>query len=426
MQTRIKVDLILPPAHQDLCMNSYTMRAYVFTLLRSLARAGFRPVLREYLENKGAFDDFVRRVKDRREEAGTYVIAVFLSNRINALRLIRGLRVRGEPKRRIVLVGPFARVAHRTILKTYDVDAVVMQEPEKTVGSLMRAFAGQKSLESVKNLSFLKNGRICVTEKCREKNLDRLPFASPLFIKRRLLPVPVWTYRGCPYSCTFCDRRFMYGDGLSVRSIASVVSELRHLARDHGVRNIVFDDCNFILNKKRTIDLCRAICDNNLKLSWTCSTRVDRIDAAVLRQMKAAGCRTVYYGIESGSGTILEKIGKGFSKGQCMKAVKMTKLLGMRVGLFLMIGCPGETKDTIRQTRDFLSDLYPFDELNVNPLVVLPGTPLYRQMLKKNELREEHFFEDERPVFFFKKWHGIRKEIKPFLKFFEICPTQPK
>ena len=419
-----RVFLVLPPAHKYLCVNSYTIRSYSYSIHSVLKSGGYAVSCMDFLDDSAGFEKFCENLSHRHGGPSIYIIVIFFSNRIGSLRLIKAAKGNDACKNRVVVSGPFSTINYDAILRKYPVDVVVLQEPENTMVELMKGFMTDGDIGKIGNIAYRDKKGICRTFQRIKSGPDALPFTSIDFYKKKLSPIPVWTYRGCPFACTFCDRRFMYGDKIRARSVETVIKELTVLNKRHGVKNVVFDDCNFILNKKRALELCRAIQRQGLKISWTCATRVGCVDAEVLRAMKSAGCKTIYYGIESGSNAVLRRIGKTFSRNQCIGVVKMSKLLGMRVGLFLMVGCPGETKETIRQTKKFLLDLYPFDELNVNPLVVLPGTSLFDGLLKKGSISKDYFFKEKEPLFYRTDWSDIKREIKPFLKFLEICPTE--
>ncbi len=417
------IAIVLPPAHKYLCINSYTIRSYAFSIRLFLAKKGLRPFFMDFLEDEAGFKKFSRSITKNKATVSTYIVVVFFSNRIESLKLVKLIKAKHAEGVRVVLSGPFAAINHEYIIMNYPADIIVMREPEDTIFKMLsKSPSDLEKLNAIDNVSYRHRNRLCSSVKAAKSNPDEIPYTSVEFVKKKLSPVPVWTYRGCSFSCSFCDRKFMHGDRLKVRSIDSVIKELKILSKHFGVSNIVFDDCNFVLNRKRALALCRAIVSNKIKINWTCSTRVEQVDGELLRAMRSAGCKMIYYGIESGSPLILNKIGKAFSAAECVKAVRMAKILGFRVGLFLMIGCPGETKKTIKETKSLLHSLYPFDDLNVNPLLVLPGTALYRELLSKKKIASDHFFKKDGPFYYFKNWSGVKKELRPFLKFFEVCP----
>ncbi|NTV23547.1 MAG: radical SAM protein, partial [Nanoarchaeota archaeon] len=217
----------------------------------------------------------------------------------------------------------------------------------------------------------------------KEKNLDKIPFPA-----RNLLPVGRYysfvskyrnytimiTSRGCPYSCTFCEQRT--GD-IRYRSPENVVAEIEECVTMHGVREIDIFDPLFTANKRRAIDICKQICEKELKICWSCRSRVDLVDDELLSWLKKAGCYRLYVGIESGDEGILKKINKNTSVAQIRKAVRLIKKHSLLAFGYFMIGCPGETKETAAKTISLAKELQ-LDYAQFSRLSILPGTGLYK------------------------------------------------
>ena len=148
------------------------------------------------------------------------------------------------------------------------------------------------------------------------KNLDTVPFPArnllPMnkyysFISKRKNYTILMSSRGCTFQCTFCEQRS--GD-IRYRSAKNVADEMEECYQRYGVREIDVFDPLFTINKKRVIEVCKEIQKRNLKLIWSCRSRVDTIDEEMLIEMKKAGCYRIYFGIESGDEQILKNIKK--------------------------------------------------------------------------------------------------------------------
>lgn len=187
--------------------------------------------------------------------------------------------------------------------------------------------------------------------------------------------LPVITSRGCPYHCVYCSKP-VFGQVYRAQSPEKVVSDLQYLIKKFGIREIGFYDDVFTLDKKRTHAICDMMIEKGLKVIWSCETRVNLVDKELLKHMKEAGCYAVSYGIESGSSRILDGIDKGINLGQVSTAVQWAKQAGIEVIGYFMVGSPGETPETIRETVDFAKKL----KLNYAQFAVTtpyPGTKLY-------------------------------------------------
>lgn len=420
MSFKKKISLILPPSHQDLCMNKWTIRGYLFSIQAMLESKGYDVVLDDLLDEKDKFEQLICNLKEKISPGNIYCIVAFLNNRLTCLKFIDKLKA-ADSTCTTILCGPFARDFYAKIMEAYPVDFVVLREPEFTVLSLVCQLEGKGNPHSVNNIVYKKDNTLHNTPAKRCCNNDELPFVGPYFCINNSSPVSITTAFGCPYTCGFCDRRDIWVKKMYFRDDDNIVQEVEELNIKYKVRDFVFDDCNFVSGKKRIMDLCRKLIEKKLDIRWRCSTRVDSVSRDTLHLMRLAGCHTVYYGVESASQKILKNLGKRYTKETIFNAVKMTKAEGIKVGIFLMIGCPGENIETIRETKKLLARLSPFDELNVNPFIVLPGTALYDEFIKDNKITEDYVFQDRGPLFYISNWQEIEDEIRPFRKFFEIC-----
>lgn len=217
-------------------------------------------------------------------------------------------------------------------------------------------------------------------------DMDSLPFLAyhllPISKYRphpphgRALPfLPMLTSRGCSYHCSYCSKA-VFGSRFRAQSPSRVLDEVVYYIYRHGVREIAFYDDVFTLDKKRAYAICEEMLRRNVKLCWTCETRVNLVDADLLGQMKKAGCYSVSYGIESASQDVLDVIDKGITKEQCEYAVALTRQAGIQTVGYFMLGSPNETPRTIRQTIDFAKRLR-LDYAQFSVTTPFPGTKLW-------------------------------------------------
>jgi radical SAM superfamily enzyme YgiQ (UPF0313 family) len=190
--------------------------------------------------------------------------------------------------------------------------------------------------------------------------------------------------RGCPYKCTFC-LTIMQGKQWRLRSIPKIADELEWLVREHGIRSVMFFDFEFGLNRDRTNELCREIAARKLPLTWGCEMRVSDAKEDVLREMKAAGCNFIGFGVESGNQEILNKTKKGITLEQVRKAFALTQELGINCEKpYWILGLPGETMDTIERTIEFSMELHANSKFPGNSAFAVPyvGTEIHQIAMK--------------------------------------------
>ncbi|KKN25478.1 hypothetical protein LCGC14_0884430 [marine sediment metagenome] len=191
--------------------------------------------------------------------------------------------------------------------------------------------------------------------------------------------MPMITSRGCPFSCSFCSKA-VFGNKYRTRDIDLVMAEIDILRRDYGVNNIKFYDDVFTLEKDRAVELSQRI---NNSVAWSCMTRVNLVDRYTLNQMRRGGCYSIAFGLESGNAEVLKEINKNTTKKEAEDAVRYAKEAGMNVIGYFMLGCPGETKQTIIETIDWAVWLG-LDHAQFSIATALPGSELYEHLPSAN------------------------------------------
>lgn len=194
--------------------------------------------------------------------------------------------------------------------------------------------------------------------------------------------LPMVTSRGCTHKCLFCYRHVR---GVRRHSVDYVIKHIKYLQQNFGIAGFQFCDELFNSSQEWIMQLCDAIERNNLDIFYlVAGVRADKIDEIMLRRLKATGCIEVDYGQESGSDIILKEYRKGVSAQRNREVTLLTKAVGLNCPVQLVIGSPGETNATIRETIRFLKDADAFSH-SLNYLIPLPETPIW-QYVKQNNL----------------------------------------
>ncbi|MFQ5786343.1 MAG: B12-binding domain-containing radical SAM protein [Thermodesulfobacteriota bacterium] len=319
--------------------------------------------------------------------------------------------IRSVSPTKIILGGGLASSVPEMVLKETEVDIAVVGEGEKTVVEVADRMENMQSMVGVKGIVFRNNGNIM---KALPQNyiddISSIPFPAwnlfsmESYFNNKTFGIPkrmisIISSRGCPYNCRFCFHG-NFGYKYRFRSAENLFEEIKILKESYDIEGVYFEDDTFFLNKKRILSFCEMLQRHKPNIVWSCSGRVNLIEKDILLRMKAAGCTSISYGIESGSQEMLNRIAKGITVDQARKAIKMTWDCGMIPHGFMMIGYPGETLASVQQSIEFCKDVGIIAEFTF--ATPIPGTKLYNDALELKRINSlnklviewGHWFED--------------------------------
>ncbi len=193
------------------------------------------------------------------------------------------------------------------------------------------------------------------------------------------------TSRGCPAGCTYCIKHVSYQYATRLRSPKLIMEELWYLKK-LGINNIHMYADLFTVSRDQVVELCKLMIDEKIGIKWTCNSRVDYVDEEMLLLMGKAGCRLISWGIESGNEQILKHARKGAYPDKAERALRWAKMAGIMNWGYFIIGLPGETEATIRDTINFSKKL-PLDIALFHVAAPYPGTPFFFEVVKNKWFR---------------------------------------
>jgi radical SAM superfamily enzyme YgiQ (UPF0313 family) len=193
------------------------------------------------------------------------------------------------------------------------------------------------------------------------------------------------TSRGCPAGCTYCIKHVSYQYATRIRSPKLIMEELWRLKK-LGINNIHMYADLFTVNRDQVTELCTLMIEENIQIKWTCNSRVDFVDEEMLMLMGKSGCRLISWGIESANEEILKHARKGANPEKAERALRWAKKAGIMNWGYFIIGLPGETEQTIRETIDFAKKL-PLDIALFHVAAPYPGTPFFFEVVEKKWFR---------------------------------------
>ncbi len=283
-------------------------------------------------------------------------------------------------------------------------DAVALGEGEYTFLEVCQLVAnGSRDFSSVKGLVYRLDGDVKYTApRGNIMDLDELPLPArhlfppltaynPLPASWRLWPpVHLFTSRGCPFACNFCDRTVV-GKKFRAKSAGRVLEEIEDCLTRHGAREIRFFDDTFTIDRERAAGVAEGILRRGWTFPWTVRTRVDMIDKELLALFKRAGCWQILFGLESGDERMLRALDKGVCMEDNIRAMEWAEEVGMAVRADFIIGAPGETRESIRKTIDFAKRFRALQVANFNMFTPFLGTEFGRVLREQGKVVHEDY-----------------------------------
>ncbi len=252
----------------------------------------------------------------------------------------------------------------------------------------------EDKLAHIKGLVWRRKGRIVLNpDRPLIADLDALPLPRHDLLPLKAYRAPlvkgpyafVVTSRGCPAGCLFCIKHVSYGQSVRFRSPENVLEEVEQLV-SLGVHSIHMYADLFTVNREHVMGICRGLLNRGLRIRWTCNSRVDFVDREMLEWMARSGCWMISWGIESGDDRMLARMRKGTTTEGVERALRWAQEAGIKNWGYFIIGLPGETEESIRQTIAFAKRL-PLDLALFHIAAPHPGTPFFFEVVENGWFR---------------------------------------
>ena len=296
-----------------------------------------------------------------------------------------------DPDIKTIVGGPHPTFRTEEVMRNRDIDFAIRGEGEIPLLHLIREIKKGSSIwETVPGI-YYRDGSGQVRNNpgvSLLSNLDELPCIARDLVLNCDYDVYrghcISTARGCPYTCSFCADKRLWGGRVRRRSVDNVIEEMKLLEDTYNVDFVDFQDGTFTFNRGYLQAFCNAIIDHKLNIKWRCTARYDNIDDDILQLMKQANCSGLFFGLESGSNRVLKAINKKITVEQIINVSKMVYTSGIPSVNSILMGTPGESKedmeDTLRLMRQIETDIF-----DVNSYIPLPGTSLYDAMSEEDK-----------------------------------------
>ena len=333
-----------------------------------------------------SFNDLIVYIKEYKPDILGFTITTYLFHPVREW--IKRIKEMVEIP---VLVGGFHMNLYPFVTMTHsEIDFAVIGYGQETLRDFLHQFDNYDTYPNIEGLCYKRDGQIYINQIARKEmiDFDTMPFpARDLlknekygnFISRKKNFTVMLTGVGCHLQCKYCASTLTQ---CLMRSPENVVDEIEECFHTYNIREIDFYDQTFTLDKKRTLAICNEIIKRKIKIIWTIRTRTDLVDKELMEGMKEAGLYRIMYGVESADQEIINRLNKNEHLSRMKETIHLTHRYGIHMLGFFMLGCPGETEESIMKTRKFAVAM-PFDDIQVTRFTLFPGTAFYQEYLKK-------------------------------------------
>ncbi len=307
--------------------------------------------------------------------------------------------------------GAHPTVLPELVLADRNVDFVVLGEGEDTLLGLVGVIEGKGSISGLDGIGYKENGQINILPKTKFiADLNSLPFPARHVLnmekyyglkashgtRRKKRFSPIITSRGCPAKCTFCSAHKVWGRVFRQRSPENVIAEMKQIKERYGIEEIMFEDDNTTLNVKRAEKIFDLMIEEKLNLVWDTPNGVAAfaLNESLIDKMKASGCYKMNLALESGNQYVLDNIiKKPLKLDRARRLVRYAQSIGLDVGIYLIMGVPGETKGQIWDSFYLAKELGVYEPF-ISVATPYPGSELYDICQKKKYIPDDFSLDD--------------------------------
>lgn len=382
----------------------------ILTLATVLKNNGYEAYVTDsgLYADKQALRDYILKINP--DVLGLSVISMVYEDAVELAAFIK----EACPQCKIIVGGPHATALPELVAGDKNVDLVSIGESEETILEIMEAIKNNGDYGKIRGVAYRNSdGKVCVSEKRGTvANFDSVPIPDRGFLpmEKYLARVPdlqlefpttsIMVTRGCYGNCMYCQPlgRKLFGAGIRRRSPELVVAEIEYLLKTYPIKSLWFvDDEPTWHGEDWMIQVCDLICKKKLKFTWSAAARVDQISDRLLSAMHKAGCRSLMFGVESGSEKILNIMRKGYHPARIYEAMDICRRNKIISRAQLMVGTPGETRETLNETLRMIEGAKP-DLIGIGITTPTPGSDLYNDLKDSDALQVKNWKDFDRFV----------------------------
>ncbi|MCX5701650.1 MAG: radical SAM protein [Candidatus Omnitrophica bacterium] len=400
-----KIDIVLVSPPFDLRENfglldfvgQYGSPINLLYLAASLEGAGISTKLSDLSYKNKSIEECAQYIVSMESEfVGIAVHFTFLVPKsLKLISIIKSL----NPKIKIIVGGVhFTSLPEKTMNECREIDVGIIGEGEEVIVKVIKCLKAGDSLENLQGLIFRRGKELVKTEGGNlVSDINKLPFSLfekidlshysfAVYKEKRNNTFPIITSRGCPFSCTFCDRTVV-GREIRFHNIDYLSKMIDTLVKEFKVNCFDVEDENICITKNRFKDICGLFKNmfQSYNITWHCSIRADSVNRETAKMLYDSGCRSVTFGIESGSQRMLNVYNKKLNINEMPEKCKIIRKAGITLAGSFIIGGPGENTESILETINLLKRIE-LDYMYLWYFVPFPGSVLYQDIENKGKL----------------------------------------
>ena len=308
---------------------------------------------------------------------------------------------KNSPQTPVIVGGPYVTTIMEDIFDGLDINYAVYGEGEITFSEFIYFLKKERSIDIINGIIYKNEENVIVKNPSRKqiKKLDSIPFPAYDLFKMNKYPMHrITTTRGCPFKCVFCNSSSIWDWKWRKRSVENIVEEIQYLLKNYGKKVFFLNDNTFNVDLERIELFCNTLIEKKIKILWSTPVKVEIITQEVAILMKKAGCYNVGIGIESANNEILKNIRKNTTIEEIDKGISIFKKAGIEVLGQFVIGSPGETLETVKQSIDYAKKSK-LDFIMFYSILPFKGTEQWDYVIKNGNfpIRKIHKFHSISP-----------------------------
>lgn len=362
------------------------------------------------LYSKTNLDENIERCCKYLIEREPQVISFYTMANTHAFAIMMARKIKNKyPSIKILLGGPQASLTAKNTLNAFKcIDAIGVGDGEETIEKILLGIVNNDFSEA-EGICYRLEDQIIYKSHPLIENLDVLPLIDISLLNCVSIGdrISIDAGRGCPFGCSFCSAKMMWERSFRIKSANRLYQEILYYYHEYGITNYGLEHDIFVLDKKNVYAFCNLLLQSGLDIEWGCSARLDSVDEDMLKIMSKAGCRRIYFGIETGSTRMQKKISKNLNLSKLDTICDWLQEYGIIPRFSFIYGFPEESYEDVDATLNMIYHIYEkwrnvFSSckglFQLHKLIFYPGTEELQKVSNRLEYVENTHYDASRSI----------------------------